>query len=629
MSNLNSVLRAPGVRAAVSVALCVLSLPCAHAADPSDAALPDQVITAARMPQPLSDVLASMTVIGRDDIERAAGTSVADVLRQVPGFEMVRNGGPATTTTLFLRGSEKRHVLVLIDGVPFESQTTSGGAGWEALPLALVDRIEVLRGPASAVYGSSAVAGVVQIFTKQGAAGKPQASFGLGLGTQDLAQADVALSGRWGAVDAAFGASGGTLFGPSSRVNAAAGSRAADRDGQRDAAAHLNLGWRLMPGHRLSAGWLQNHSNSQYDASTSSKNDDRVLRDLTQGNLGWQAQWAGDLRSQLSIGQTTDRYQTTPSAALNETSTRTGSALVEQRWGAHTWRATVDHRRETFFNLTALAPVQKGVWPAREDLGVSLGHEWRVGSWGTDLVIRQDDDSEFGRHHTGHVGARYQLAPGWQVTGSWGTAFKAPTLYQRFSYYSTAGLQPESSRTSELSLKHDRQGVQAAVTVYDTRIDHLTDFVSRPAASGCLRAPVDGCYMDLGQAHLKGVELMAAAPWMGVRWQGSVDLGVPKRVSTDTVLDRRARQRATVRAESEVWGWQWGVQGQAQSYRMDAGSRLAGYTLWSADVSRSLDAQWKLIARVDNLTDRRYELARNYSVTPRAVFVGIRFTPAL
>jgi vitamin B12 transporter len=628
MSISHSVPRAPGLRSALSMAISGLLLSNAWAESPVFQPLPEQVVTASRVAQPLSEVLANMTVIGRDTIDRAAGTSVADVLRGVQGFEMVRNGGPATTTSLFLRGAEKRHVLVLIDGVPFESQTTSGGAGWEALPLALVDRIEVLRGPASAMYGSSAVAGVVQIFTKQGA-GKPQASVGMGLGTQDLAQADVALSGHWGAVDAAFGAAGSTLLGPSSRLNAVTGSRAADRDGQRDASANLNLGWRVMPGHRLSVGWLQNHSNSQYDASTSSKNDDRVLRDLTQGNLGWQAQWAGGLRSQVSIGQTTDRYQTTPSQALNETSTRTASALVEQRLGAHTVRAVVDHRRETFFNLTALAPAQKGVWPAREDLGVSLGHEWRAGQWGTDLAVRQDDDSEFGRHHTGHVGARYQLAPGWQLTGSWGTAFKAPTLYQRFSYYSTAGLQPESSRTTEFSLKHDRNGVQAAVTAYDTRIDHLTDFVSRPAASGCLRAAVDGCYMDLGQAHLKGVELMASAPWLGVRWQGSVDLGVPKRVSTDALLDRRARQRATLRAESEFMGWQWGVQAQAQSYRMDAGNRLAGYTVWSADLSRALDAQWKLVARLDNLTDRRYELARNYSVTPRAVFVGIRFTPSL
>lgn len=628
MSFFSSAPSAPGARSALAGAVwaCVSSAVIAQAAD--EPVLSPVVVTAAREPQPISEVLANMTVVSRDEIERASGTSVADVLRTVPGFEMVRQGTGISNTNLFLRGAEKRHVLVLIDGVPFESQTTSGGPTWESLPLAQIERIEVLRGPASAIYGSAAVAGVVQIFTRKGQAA-PQASIGLGIGTQDQGQADATFSGRWGAVDVSVGASAGHVIGPSARTNARANSRAADRDGSRDAAGHLSLGWSVAPGHRIQLGWVQSHANSQYDATTSSRNDDRIYRDLSNGNVAWSAQWSDSLSTRVIVGQSVDRYEAQPANSRNQTTTHTASTLTSWRLQQHVVRLVLDYRRDEFRNSSAPMSTLGGVWPSRDDRAIGLGHEWRSGIWSTNLNARQDDDSEFGRQHTGNIGAGVRLSPDWQVLGSWGTAFKAPTLYQRFSPYGVATLSPESSRTSELSLRYQSGVRRFGVTLYDTHIDHMIEYVSRPAAAGCSRAATEGCYMDVGTVHLKGAELSGAAPWLGVRWSGSLDFGVPKVVRTDALLDRRARQRATVRAESEMLGWKWGVQAQAQGYRTDAGNRLGGYTLWSADMSRALAPQWKVFARVDNLTDRHYELARNYAVAPRTFFVGVRWTPSL
>lgn len=126
--------------------------------------LKDVVVTATRTAQPLTDALADVSLVDRETIERSGAQSLADVLVQLPGVEFTRNGGPAATTSLYLRGGETRHTLLLIDGVRVDSQST-GGAAWQALPLDQVERIEVLRGPAAAIYGSDAVSGVVQIFT--------------------------------------------------------------------------------------------------------------------------------------------------------------------------------------------------------------------------------------------------------------------------------------------------------------------------------------------------------------------------------------------------------------------------------------------------------------------------------
>lgn len=138
------------------------------------------VVTATRTPQPLSSVSADITVIDRDEILRAGVTGLADLLARQPGIEFARNGGPGTSTSVFIRGNESRHTAVYIDGVRVDSQST-GGAVWEQIPLDQIERIEVLRGPAAAIYGSDAVAGVVQLFTKQGnGSPRPSASVTVG-----------------------------------------------------------------------------------------------------------------------------------------------------------------------------------------------------------------------------------------------------------------------------------------------------------------------------------------------------------------------------------------------------------------------------------------------------------------
>lgn len=169
------------------------------------------VVTATRVEQPLTDVLADVTLIDRQQIEQSGAVNVTDLLARQPGLELARNGGPGTSSSIYIRGADTRFTAVYIDGVRVDSQST-GGAPWEAITLGQVDHIEIVRGPAAAVYGSDAVAGVVQIFTRKGE-GSFAPYVGVGAGNRRTGKVEAGFSGRSGAVDYSLGVERGTSRG--------------------------------------------------------------------------------------------------------------------------------------------------------------------------------------------------------------------------------------------------------------------------------------------------------------------------------------------------------------------------------------------------------------------------------
>lgn len=621
MFSLNSALCASGVRSAVAVA-CGVVVSLGQEAWAAEAPLQPVVVTASRLAQPADQVLADVSVIDRETIERHVGASVSEVLRSLPGFEISQNGGPASTSSVFLRGAEKRHILVLIDGVPFDSQS-SGGATWESLPLQMIDHIEVVRGPGSAAYGSDAVAGVVQIFTRKGS-GSPRLSWGVGIGDQEFLSTDLGALGSVGAFDYALTLASTQSSGFNTRRNAAAGTMAADRDGYVGTSSQARLGYQWGADHRLQLGLISQHFNTQYDASPRSKTDDRAIKDMSAANASWSAQWMPAWQSLLTIGQSTDYYETRPSAYQTSTRVQTASLLNKLVLGEHTLRATIERREDHLLNSALPASSTPGRGD-RADNGLGIGHAWQHEGISVASSIRRDQDSEFGDHVTGSVAGGYQLSKAWRVRGSWGTAFKAPTLYQRFSDYGNPALTAETSRTSELGLQF-RQGLfNAGLTVYDTRVSNLINFGD---AGVCLSD--FGCYRNTARAQLKGVEAEIGATWVGVRWSGSVDLGSPKDLDTDRQLARRSRQHASLRAETELANWLVGVQAQAYGKRFDSQSgntMLPGYSVWGVDAAHNISQSWKLLFRVENLLDKRYETANTYVSSPRAFYVALRWTP--
>lgn len=615
-------------------ALALLAaLPEAHAQSAGRKGLEPVFVTATRSPQALSQVLADATVITRADIERQAFGGLADLLRSQACFEMVRNGNPAANTSLFVRGAETRHTKVLIDGVPYDSQRTDG-ASWQSLPLAQIERIEIVRGAASAIYGSDAIGGVVQIFTRKGE-GAPLLELGVGGGNNGLAKLDASISGMSGMsgmsgiFDYALSVASERSDGFNTRPVIGDPSYSPDIDGYRSRSVSLRLGAQLNKAHRVDLIGIDSHINSQYDATIKPKVDDRNINAARALRAAWTAQWSPALDTSFSVGESTDNYETKPSVYKTETRTRSTALSAGLKLGGGQLNGSLERREDKLVNTS----VAGGKADRHQD-AVGLGYLWSAGPLSLQAHARHDSDSEFGSANTGTLAAGYQLSPQWRLLSSYGTAFKAPSLYQRFSQYGKADLQPEKGKNAEIGL-HFTQGVHSAsLTGYRNLINDLIVFgAPGPCPDGF------GCYENVGQARLQGLSLKGNTSLGAVRLSGSLDLQSPKDVTERAghknygkVLARRAKTHGSLRAETDLAGWALGAQVMASGKRTDnlnTGFKLGGYVTLDLDAQYSLNQQLRLQLKLDNAFDRKYETARGYANAPFQFFVGLRYTPAL
>ncbi|MCD6662525.1 MAG: TonB-dependent receptor [Comamonas sp.] len=570
--------------------------------------LSEVVVTATRTEQPLSDVLADVTLIDREQIERSGAITVSDLLARQPGLELSRSGGPGTATGLFLRGAETRFTAVYIDGVRVDSQST-GGAPWEAMALGQVERIEIVRGPAAAVYGSDAVAGVVQIFTRQGQ-GPFTPYVGVGAGSRRTGTLEAGFSGRHRAVDYSLGVQRDLSRGYDSRP----GSNP-DLDGYRQTAASGRVGVQLSDAHRVDLTGSFADMDAQYDGFVPGLDDHGLNRLATLG-AAWSARWTAAYSTRLSVSESDQRYATLP--LLYRSRTRLRNVLLHNEWkeGAHTLTGALERREDRLEN----DPIHQ----SRHQDGLALGYGYVAGAHTVQLNLRHDRDSEFGGQTTGGAAYGYAFAPGWRVTAAAGTAFRAPTLYQRFSEYGQAALQPEQGHNVELGLHWAERSSRLGVTAYRNRVSNLINFGAPGPCAGLY-----GCYENAGNALLQGVTLTGAHRLAGVNLHASLDLQQPKNADTGTLLARRAQRLLKLAADTRMSTWTLGAEWQVASHRWDNAantSRLGGYGLVNLYASTTIARQWDLLARIDNLGDKNYQLAAGYPALPRTFFVGLRWT---
>ena len=574
------------------------------------ASLGENVVTATRVAQPLTDLVADVTIVDRARIERSGATGLADMLARLPGVEFQRNGGPGTTTGLFVRGAETRFTAVYIDGVRIDSQST-GGAAWETVPLALIDRIEVLRGPAAAVYGSDALGGVIQIFTKRGENGFSP-FVGIGMGTYGTRKMEAGFSGANATFDYSVGLSDEGSDGFNARTLA---TQNPDLDGYRNRAAHVKLGFQVNPAHRLEATYLSSDVNSQYDSSP--VKDDRNLHELNTLGINWQAQWTDAWRTRLSFSDSRDRYETTPSPYLSITDLRSYLLHNEVRQGVHLFSADLERKEDHLQNT----PIDQG----RSQNAVALGYGFNSAGQTVQLNVRHDQDSEFGGKATASAAYGYTFTPQWRATASVGTAFRAPTLYHRFSVYGLSTLVPESSRNTELGLRYAQGRSSFGAVAYNNQVSNLITF---SAAGTC--ASSFGCYANTAQAEYAGVTFTAAHRLGDVGLNASLDLQNPRDKITGKQLARRAKEHGTLALDTRVGAWSLGAEAQLSGERFDDAANtkvLAGYALFSLSATTALAKDWSLLLRADNLADAKYETAGTYATIGRSFYVGVKWAP--
>lgn len=605
-------------RTAIAVALLTTFQPLSAAAIEDEAVV---VVTATRIATRSNELLSDVGVLSREEIEQAGPATLEQLLSRQPGIEFSANGSAGAVTSVFIRGTEGGHTLVLIDGLRVGSATL-GTLSWSRIPLSQIERIEILRGPASALYGSDAIGGVIQIFTKRGADGL-RANAEAGIGSYGTYSLSAGLAGGGGGWRYRINGSRFRTDGFSNIRNPANTGFNPDRDGFRNESLSANLSYSPAKGHEIGLSLFHSDGTNKYDsgfsASSAAKNYENSL--TVQSYAAYlknaiTAQWSSTLR----MGRTTDdstNYTNSVASSITRTDQDQISWQNDLRLPIGTLLLGWEDLKQKIGGTTAYTLKERDI------RSLLAGWTANIDAHRLQANLRRDDNSQFGAHNTGTLAYGYQITPTWRASASFGTAFRAPTfndLYYplNWGYVGNPNLLPESSRNREIALHHEVGLQHISATWYRNDVKNLISW------SG-LTSPV-----NIGQARIEGVTLAYTGLVAGYDVGASLDILDAKDASSGKRLARRGNERLNLSLGRTRGAWEWRTELQAVGNRYDDNAntkRLGGYALVNLYAAYALSPEWSAFGRANNLFDKRYELAADFATPGANLFVGVRYTP--
>lgn len=609
--------RAP-VRVGASVLAACAAFPVLAQAQ-SVAVLNEVVVTASRVAQPVTDVVADVSVVDRAQIERSGANTTAELLARLPGLQAIAHGD---TGQIYIRGAEARMTALYVDGVRVDSQDglmLGGGVPWGLVPLAQIDRIEVLRGASSAVYGSDAMGGVIQIFTRRGAEGF--APFvNLGVGSFNLQKIDAGLNGAQGGWDYALSVGREDSDGFDTRPDLV---HTPDHEASSRQSGSLRLGYQVAVAHRVELTALSSQLDSQY-VPWGGGTDINVKNNLNTAAINWRAQWTEVYSTRLSLSES--QLARTDSAS-HDFKTNLQAVLLENNFhlGTGTLTAVLEQRKDKF-DYMATAPWDPAVVGERTQKAFALGYGANYGQHAVQVNVRQDDDSLFTSKQTGAAAYAYRFAPNWRANVSAGTAFRVPTLEQVYGPYGDAKLAPESNQNSELGVSYVTPERSFKAVVYRNDISNLIS--SRQTLTTCSAGGF--CYYNVGQASIQGTTLSGVQKVGEYEMRGSLDMLDPVNTQTGKTLSLRAKKTLTLGVDRRWATWQFGGEVQAVGERFDNAANtivLPGYALLNLTASNEIGKDWHLVMRVDNALNAKYQQVGQYPAPGSTFFVGMQWRP--
>jgi len=600
-----------------TAALAALSLIAGAAARAEGEPSTTLVITATRTPVKASEVVAEVTVIDRAALDRAPGRTLAELLAGLAGVQASSNGGLGKTASLFLRGLEARHTLLLVDGVRVGSATV-GTPSLDNLPLEAVDRIEIVRGPMSSLYGNGAMGGVIQIFLRKGGQGltaNAKATAG-SHGYGQLAGGGTFGDGRF---DAAVQVQRTEVNGISAtNPNVPFGSFNDDNDGFRQTGGSLRLGWKPLADWRVELLTLQSRGTVQLDDGPGADARARLKNGIVSlsGSGRVNAAW----RSRVTLAESSDGYDT-----LSSASPFASLGLIQSKIRQTSWENTLDTPLGAAV-LLAERQTEKVSRPGeaftvseRDIDALAFGLNGAAGPQVWNGSLRRDRNSQFGGKTTGAVGYGYALTPAWRVLGSYGTSFVAPSFNQLyFPNFGNPLLQPETGRHTELGLRWSAGEHSLRVAAYRHTYE---GFITAGAQPSNVNARITGQTLSY-EGRMGDVALAASADHTNPRNDAPWSANYGKQ------LQRRAKD--SLRATLDWTGGPWtaGATLQAFSYRYENAAntvRLGGYATLDLLAGYALTRDLALTLRLNNAFDRRYETSLGYNQPGREAFVGLRY----
>lgn len=577
--------------------------------------LEEIMVTATRTTQTVNEALAPVSVITRDEIERKQPRSVQDLLRGTPGLSITNSGGQGKQTSVFVRGTNSDHVLVLVDGIKMGS-ATAGTFSFQDIPVDMIERIEVVRGPRSALYGSEAIGGVIQIFTRRasnqstlntsfttGSRGTYEGFVGSAVSSQDFWMSANLQSQSTDGIDSREGDE-------------------VDKDGFDNQSAHIRAGFR-SPALTGEVFWLKNFAESEYDGSwTNETEPNQQSAGLDLEYVVTDSYWvnlvAGQSRDEAENflnGEFVDRYQTkrqTVSVVNGLSFLGQGELIVGLDWQKDQVDVNlpfaVDHR-ETKSAFVQLQQSFDGV--------------------DTLLAVRNDDIQRFGSHNTGNLALGWDLSSNLRATIGYGQAYKAPTFNELyFPGYGRKDLQAEESETSEIGLHANYAWGKWNTQVFTTNINQLIETDYSLGQWGMAN--------NTDKAKIDGVESVVSTELFNWYISGAVTFLEPVNDSNNKnkgkVLMRRVKRSLKIDMDRDIGRYQLGATFLAQGKRyndVENTEQLPGLGLLDLRMGYRFSSRLQVQGVVENVLDKTYQTVSTYNQPGRSVYVTVRYQPEL
>ena len=546
--------------------------------------------------------------------------SLAELLQRQPGVEITSNGGPGSTSGAFLRGANRGQTLVLIDGLRVGSSSV-GATSLEAIPLEQIERIEILRGPASSLYGADAIGGVIQVFTRQaqGSTFRPSASSGYG--THTTSNVAAGLQGALGPLRFSVHAAGTRSDGFNAIANPRNFAYSEDRDGYTSENMGLNATLPWMQHQEIAVYYLRNRLNNQFDGGSAF--DDRTVTTLETWSVVSRNKLAQPWTSIVTIGESSD-----DSVSQSEFADFPYKTTQRQ----YTWQndvtlpvgdlALIAERREEHLATNADFAVTE-----RNTNSATGIYRLRHGPFALQANLRRDHSSQYGNKTTGGIAVGYQATRDWRFTAGYSTGFKAPSFNDLYyPDFSNPDLRPETARNAELGAywtsTYSGARWEARAIGYHNRVEDLIVFQC-DADFTCLPN-------NVARATLTGVTLGVDVSWRETRVKASLDLQRPEDDATGHLLPRRARRHGAVQLLQQAGPVQVGVEVIASSERFDDAAnlvRMGGYGVVNLTATWPIARGWTVLMRGNNVLDKNYEINADYSTGGATFFAGVRWQP--
>ncbi len=579
--------------------------------------LPEMVVTATRTEVPKNTLSAATTVFNRADIERLQAKSIPELLRGSAGVDVTQSGGYGQLSSVFMRGTNSTHVLVLIDGVKVGS-VTAGITQFEFIPIEQIERVEIIRGSQSSLYGSEAIGGVIQIFTRKGTESQtPKVTLDSGGGSYYTQRTAGSISGKlnnsWYSASASHFDTDG--------FNVGGGTNQPDKDGYKNTAVNARVGHHFDNNAELEAAFLHNEGTTLYDGYYNKTNFVNQVSSIV-GSLDVVENWRSTLRLGQSLDQNDSFFSSNNKLASRFDSTRWNASWLNQFTPSenHQFVLGSDYRLDEIDSFT------KYVEASRYDVGVfGEMHSRLFTDHFVNASVRWDENQAFGDYVTGSVGWRYNWNYGISALANFGNAFRSPTfneLYYPKDDWGGGGnpnLKPEESKSYEVGLIGNHNWGNWEIRAYHTDIDNL--ILGWPAK-------------NIAKAQIQGIEAEIGTEIYGFKPKLTMNLLNPEDKTTGQRLLKRADKTLSFDVSRSISDFDLGATVIAQgnrpemAYMPDFSQKrieVGGFMTVDLRSAYHINKNWMLSAKLNNLLDKNYQTVNTYNMADRNFFISIHY----